>query len=77
VHAICSVSWADENATFGEGHKCLQCQPLPERERERVEEVSDFDSVQPVLQAEASSLSFIDQRGFFLFRGKKKPSKRH
>jgi hypothetical protein len=25
VHTICSVSWDDEKASFGEGHKCFKC----------------------------------------------------
>jgi hypothetical protein len=78
------VSWDDENASFGQAHRCFKCevlpppeQPPPELQEEIIAEVSYFDSVQPVLQAEASSFSFIDQCGFFLFRGEKKPSKMH
>ncbi len=25
VHTICSMSWDDPNASFGEGHKCFEC----------------------------------------------------
>jgi hypothetical protein len=25
VHTICSISWDDPNASFGEGHKCFEC----------------------------------------------------